>query len=157
MTSAVLASNRGETTLRLTLRGRLDGRSEAAVEASVRIDSRHHGADEPRPISVRLEGSIVGLEALRLLERELAEWLSLPLDALSERRLTSSHELAFVPGQELRLEFGPRADTIADRHEVLTVTFGAGSLRGTTRLVTDQSCLRIFHEGLAEALRDAGG
>jgi hypothetical protein len=80
------------------------------------------------------------------LTAELAAWLDVP----KEFEL----ELSGVEEQSLRIALGVRSEYISkvDR-PVLTINYRGGRmLGGEWAFVVDQSCLRILHDGLAEAL-----
>jgi hypothetical protein len=71
-----------------------------------------------------------------------------------QRRTSALHS---TPGArsvtyQVRVRFGPRPDTISDLNPVVSITFSAGALQGEFHFVTDQSCLTLFAQELADEM-----
>lgn len=79
----------------------------------------------------------------------LRAWVELPLAELGATPLTAAASLGRSDWEYLSLEFGDRADTVSDRKPVFTFAY-EGKFEAC--FVTDQSCVRIFEEGLREIL-----
>lgn len=145
---AVLRSNRGisQLTMRLTARG-----SAEWACAFVFVGEDWNGG-HGRPFTGTVDGFILTTAALDALHRHVASWLDGPLEALVSARLDASFELA-EPGQTLRFRFGPNDKVLTERGKpVVTIGFSMGALTGSFHIVSDQSCLALFAEGLGQAL-----
>ena len=79
-------------------------------------------------------------------------WLRQPLESLVAEDLNADFQLARLPGQSVRIRFGPRPDTISDLNPVVSITFSAGAMHGEFDFVTDQSCLTLFAQELADQM-----
>jgi hypothetical protein len=148
-----LASNSGDDKLVLSIASRFDWDGEPGLETSLLVVTRHWDGDHDNEIRLVIPGLCLGIEALRTLHDRLAAWLSRPLAELVTAKLTTDAPLALPPGQRLDVAFGPRADTLDGMNQTVTLLFGTTRLKGDVHFVTDQSCVRLFANGLAGALQ----
>jgi hypothetical protein len=106
-----------------------------------------HGGSElvARDLSVRVEN-------LRRLDSVLSSWLDLPLAVQAETPLTIAVELGGRFDESIRFRLGDRPDTVSGQNFVATLEYSLLRLKGEFSFVTDQSCLRIFRDGISAAL-----
>lgn len=151
-----LRSNRGDDEIVLDLGPAEAYGSEAGAVSSFKIRGQHWDGDHDHELFTSVEGLWLRNEDLTAVRDRVAEWVQQPLDRLATSELVGDFELARLPGQSLRLRFGPRPDIESGRNAVLTVSFASGTLRGEFHLVTDPSCLGLFAQGLSSALGSLG-
>jgi len=149
---ATLHSNAGNASLAFTFEHRESHEGDAGFVVSVRIRGQHWDGDHTRELMTLLSHLWFRQSDVVQLRDHMATWLRLPLEALDPTGLDGEFRLTRLPGQELLVTFGERADVISDRKPVLTVSFAAGRLEGSFLFVTDQSCLNIFVDELSAAI-----
>ena len=84
----------------------------------------------------------------------LAKWLQTPLNLLEETPLEYVVDLtAFTDYQFFEMRFGITGTSIVPRGQTeCTISYEASGISGEISYVIDQSCLRIFAEGLEKHL-----
>jgi hypothetical protein len=125
---------------------------DLGFESSIHLRGQHWDGDHTFPFSTSIKGlwlRAVNLEALR---DHIVRWTGQPMEQLRPEGLSADFELARLPGQSVRVRFGPRPDTISDLNPVVSITFSAGAMEGKFHFVTDQSCLALFAQELSGAL-----
>lgn len=147
--SATLSSNSGEGQFVIELGASAEYACDHGFESSVHFRGRHWDGDHTFPFSTSIDGVWLRSADLTALRDHIARWTRRPLDLLTGEDLSSDFELAGLPGQSIRVRFGPRPDTISDLNPVVSITFSAGDLKGEFHFVTDQSCLALFARELS--------
>ncbi len=157
MVNAVLNSNSGDDAIEISLVGAIEIDGQSGYEVSLRLKGTHWDGGDSHELAVSVEGLAISDHALRGLADKLSEWLELPLKAMATTPLVGEHRLALAPHQTLNVHFGDRADVIAGFNQVVSVRLDVRTFKGDFFFVSDQSCFRIFHEGLTAALGDGAG
>jgi hypothetical protein len=150
--AATLPSNNGGAQLVVELGAPAEYAHAPGFEASVTLRGQHWDGDHTFPISTSVEGLWLRTADLVALRDHIAQWIRQPLDRLVTDDLTAEFQLARLPGQSILVRFGPRGDTISERHPVFSISFSAGPFHGEFHFVTDQSCLALFVEELSTEL-----
>lgn len=146
--SSTLSSNRGGELFSIEFRAPGEYAHEPGFDSSIAVRGEHWDGEHCFPFSFVVEGVWLRAGDIVGLRDHIDGWLRRPLDQLVPKDLDAEFQLARVPGQSLRIRFGARADTISDRHPVVSISFSAGTFQGEFHFVTDQSCLSLFTEGL---------
>jgi hypothetical protein len=132
---------------------RLTARGNAEWECVLVFVGEDWDGDHGHPFTGTVDGFILTAAALDALHRHVASWLDGPLEALVSARLDASFELA-EPGQTVSFRFGPNDKVMTERGKpVVNIRFSIGALTGSFHIVSDQSCLALFAEGLGQALQ----
>ncbi|MEM6280498.1 MAG: hypothetical protein AAF733_13530 [Verrucomicrobiota bacterium] len=146
---SILRSNKGKSELEIELIPTFDYAHERGWEGKVRVSGSFWDGDHDRPVGSEMEGLWIHAETLRMMQKHLKSWISLPLSELGNAVLQGEFELARIPGQKFLLVFGEREDTINSGHPVVSIELQVGSSHQVkAHFVTDQSCLRLFVEEL---------
>lgn len=151
-TAAALNSNSGDAWVAIEFVATLPYRSTPAFEVTIKLAGVAWDGEEPRPLSMSLAGVWLDIAVVASLRDHIVAWNRLPLGLLATEALSKTFELACAPSQSFRIAFGPRQDTISSRNPVASFTWTIGTFRGEFHFVTDQSCLAIFADALAESL-----
>jgi hypothetical protein len=151
MREAVLSSNNGSHALRLALLNPAKWHDDAGFDAELRLDHAHWDGEHPHAGSTWVPGLWLNAGALRELREQILGYVDLPLAQLARAVFTGTFELAGQAGQSLRLHFGPRADLVHGPLPALGIDVCEGTFSAHLHFVTDQSCMRIFAEGLGVA------
>jgi hypothetical protein len=149
---ATLPSNNGEAQFVVELSAPAEYAHDSGFDSSITLRGRHWDGDHTFPFSTSIEGLWLRAADIVALRDHIVRWIRQPLDRLIAEDLSAEFQLARLPGQSIRVRFGPRDDTISDRHPVLSISFSAGALQGEFHFVTDQSCLAVFAEELSTEL-----
>jgi hypothetical protein len=150
--AATLPSNNGEAQFVVELGAPAEYAHDTGFESSIHIRGRHWDGDHTFPFSTSIEGLWLRAADVVALRDHIARWIGQPLERLIADELSADFQLARLPGQSIRARFGPRDDTISDRHPVFSISFSTGALHGEFHFVTDQSCLALFAEELSTEL-----
>ncbi len=102
-----LRSNRGDDEIVLDLGPAEAYGSEAGAVSSFKIRGQHWDGDHDHELFTSVEGLWLRNEDLTAVRDRVAEWVQQPLDRLATSELVGDFELARLPGQSLRLRFGP--------------------------------------------------
>ena len=145
-----LPSNHGNAQFSITLISKSEYANESGFDSNVLLSSSHWDGDHWHPLSLKFDGLWLRRNDMIALHTYLASWVSQPLASLATSVLLAEFQLARLPGQSLKLIFGPREDTIDERKPVVTVELKANSFRTDFHFVTDQSCLAIFAQHLSK-------
>jgi hypothetical protein len=149
---ATLPSNNGEAQFVIELRAPAEYAHDSGFESSISLRGWHWDGDHTFPFSTSIEELWLRATDIAALRDHIARWLRQPLDRLIADDLSAEFQLARLPGQSIRVRFGPRDDTISGHHPVFSISFSAGALRGEFHFLTDQSCLALFVEELSTEL-----
>jgi hypothetical protein len=147
--AATLPSNNGEAQFVIELGAPAEYAHYAGFESSIHIRGRHWDGDHTFPFSNSIDGLWLRAADLNALLDHVSKWLRQPLDSMVAEDLSADVRLAWLPGQNVHLRFGPRPDTTSSLHPVVTITFSAGALQGEFHFITDQSCLTGFAQELS--------
>src|ERR1043166_3430058 len=147
--AATLPSNNGGARFVIELGAPAEYAHDPGFESSVALHGHHWDGDHTFPFSTSVEGLWLRAADMIALRDHIARWIRQPLDRLIADDLSAEFQLARLPGQSIRVRFGPRDDTISERHPVFSISFSAGALQGEFHFVTDQSCLALFVEELS--------
>ncbi len=150
--AATLPSNNGEAQFVIDLRAPAEYAHEPGFESSVHLRGRHWDGDHTFPFSTSIEGLWLRTADLTALREHVIRWLRQPLESLIAEDLNADFRLARLPGQSVRIRFGPRPDTLSDLNPVVSIIFSARALQGEFHFVTDQSCLKLFAQELADEM-----
>lgn len=130
-----------------------DDFGELVALGRIRILGHHyHEADEDSELLFTADYIPFSVAALRRFSRKVRSWLERPLTKFDPSGLVGEFDFRPSSGEGLALKFGPRDDTISDRKVTLTAKFNAGTTQLEQIMVTDQSCLREFDNGIATML-----
>lgn len=151
--SATLPSNSGDKRFVITLGAPAEYAHDPGFESSINLFGCHWDGDHTFPFSTCIEGLWLRSADLFELHNHIARWSALPLDRLVASNLDAEFELARLPGQQVRICFGQRSDTIPESHHpVFSLNFSAGTFCGEFHFGTDQSCLGLFTRELSAEL-----
>ncbi len=150
--SATLPSNNGEAQFVIELSAHAGYAHDSGFESSITLCGRHWDGDHTFPFSTSIEGFWLRAADIVALRDCIDRWTRQPLDLLIADDWNAEFQLARLPGQSVCVRFGPRADTISERHPVCSISFSAGALHGELFFVTDQSCLALFAKELSTEL-----
>ena len=149
---ATLPSNNGEAQFVIEFGAAAKYACDSGFESSMTIRGQHWDGDHTFPFSTSIEGFWLRTADIVALRDHIARWIHQPLERLIADDLSGEFQLARLPGQSIHVRFGPRNDTISDRHPIFSISFSAGALKGEFHFVTDQSCLAIFVQELSAEL-----
>lgn len=150
--AAALPSNNGEAQFVVELGAPAEYAHDSGFDSAIHIRGRHWDGDHTFPFSASIEGLWLRAAGVAALRDHIARWIRQPLERLIVDELNADFQLARLPGQSIRMRFGPREDTVSSRHPVFSISFSAGALQGEFHFVTDQSCLALFAEELSTEL-----
>jgi hypothetical protein len=148
-----LLSNRGSESAQWSVS---EPRPEAGEHLScdVRLRGQYYADGEhPEDLEFVARDLFVLTANLEQLVQLLRSWLDLSLPQQSRTPLDVSEELGGRFDNQLTLKLGRRADTLSGQNLVATLTYSLGRFCGEFSFVTDQSCLRIFCDGIRSALK----
>lgn len=148
----VLPSNKGHSTVLIEFRAPMVLAGEPGFDVAVSIQTVHWSSSQPRPCNLTIEGLGLREAALVALLSAVSKWLELPLSEQAAEELVNEFELG-IHDQSIVVRFGPRDDLIAERHPVVTFEIKASALHVSVHFAADQSCLVLFANGLAEAIK----
>jgi hypothetical protein len=154
---ATLQSNSSDAQFVIKLATPAEYAHVPGFESSVTLHGQHWDGDHTFPFSTSVKGLWLRAADIVALRDHVTRWLRQPLDRLVADKLNAEFQLARLPGQNICVRFGPRAETISDHHPVFSISFSAGALQGEFHFVTDQSCLALFVEELSTALVGVSG
>jgi hypothetical protein len=129
--------------LEIDIQRRAPSGDAAGFEADITIQVPNWGSGSPQPCPLTVKGFWLCSNALAEMTAAMEIWSELPLATMAETEFEGVFELAGRSAERLCVRFGPRADTIAARHPVVTVSI-AGPLHAELHFSTDQSCLAAF-------------
>lgn len=127
--------------------------NDFGFESCVYLHGQYWDGDHTFPLSTSIDGLWLRSADLTALYEHIERWTNQPLDRLHVDDLSNDFELAGMPGQSVRISFGPRPDTISGLNPVVSITLSAGKWHSDFHFVTDQSCLTIFAQELSAELR----
>ncbi len=127
--------------------------NDLGFESCVYLRGHHWDDGHTFPLSMSFDGLWLRSADLMALYEHIERWINQPLDRLHVDDLSGDFELARLPGQSVRIDFGPRPDTISGLNPVVSITLSAGKLHSEFHFTTDQSCLTIFAQELSAELR----
>jgi len=146
-----LLSNRGSESARWVMSEPPQGTREHLV-CDVRLHGDYSGSEDSERLEFVARELSVPKANLERLAQLLRSWLDLPLQQQASTPLVASEELGGRFDNHLTLTLGRRSDTISGQNLVATLTYSLGRFVGEFSFVTDQSCLRIFCDGICSAL-----
>ena len=152
--AATLPSNNGEEYFAIDFRAPAEYAHDPGFESSIHLRGRHWDGDHTFPFSTSVEGLWLRTADLTALREHVTRWLRQPLECLIAKDLNADFRLARLPGQSVRVCFGSRPDTVSELNPVVSISFSAGALQGEFHFVTDQSCLTLFAQELANEMGD---
>ncbi len=156
--SASINSNRGEMKVSIDLSSGYHFETDEGFHGTVSISAQEwDGEDHDLPINLKLDGFRLSRSRVVEMVSQLSTWCKMPLEEMKASPLLARFELCRLPGQSVLLEFGPRSDTIDERKPVLSFAAKMGRVSMETHFVTDQSCLAMFADEAAHAMRCLSG
>lgn len=108
--------------------------------------------------SINLAQVLLSVTELKELARALDRWLRTPIRDLASTHLELSADLGGVDGQQFSLAFAPGyGDAATADHPMCHIAYRGASVAGECSYMVDQSCIRLFVDGMKEAVWSRGG
>jgi hypothetical protein len=147
--TATLKSNDGEAEFRIEFGTPADYATDSGFESSIFLCGQHWDGEHTFPLRSSIEGLWLRSADILALREHILRWIGQPLDRLLVEDLNGDFQLGRLPGQSVRILFGPYGETKSHLNPTVTIRFSAGVLHGEFYFITDQSCLAIFAQQLS--------
>ena len=152
-----LASNSGEVVAAWSAVKEPDGRLSCDFRLSVTRDGGHRtqSDDAEAAVEVHLRGLVANQSLVGSLAERLVSWLELPLAEFRRSPLAVEAALGSRGWDEfVRLSLAS-SEPGSGQHAVATLEYEVCGVRGGVSFEVDQSCIRVFAEGMRDAAQGA--
>ena len=150
--TATLSSNDGHLQLSLELLGACLLSDVPGHDARIHLRKIFWDGDHDQEYDTRIDSIWLQRAAIENLQTHIQNWISQPIEVMATSELKGRFDMGGVPGQMLRLEFGPIARIISESKPVVSLSWELDNLTGSCTFVTDPSCLRQFSDEVARQL-----
>ena len=126
--------------------------TDPGVLLNLDFRGEHWDGDHEHDVLIQVEGLWARLADVIDFSKHIGDWVRLSMVNLDPTQLDRKFRFCRLPGQQLDFEFGSVPEVISGMNPVITITFAAGKLNGSFRMVVDQSCLNLFATDLSACI-----